>query len=347
MPHSSPPALIEAVPCARSKPTRARPSSRSPTCCPGAPTLAVLARRTYDVDPRPTAPREEQSPLVTAPLDDPELPGLLAADPDFHPQAAHRRRLAGPRVRPGARPTANVLSASPATSNGSPSSASAPARSDRAARSASPSRPARPGPAVLRPRLRRPRPRRRGPPRQPARAQPPSAEHSAASTPTPRPVPLPAQPGRPRLPGRARPRRQRRFELPALEDPPDLLTPERLLCDWLDGWHRMPLPQATGWFIQLVPADRVRRHRPFVEQFDEPPLEVERGLVPDYLAEGPARPIRVPLRARLRRLARAAAAPPPRRRADRARTASTPPGPAGPSPSPPPPASNATAATPA
>ena len=37
------------------------------------------------------------------------------------------------------------------------------------------------------------------------------------------------------------------FLLPQLEDPSDLVTPERLLCDWIESWHRMPLPQATGW----------------------------------------------------------------------------------------------------
>lgn len=37
------------------------------------------------------------------------------------------------------------------------------------------------------------------------------------------------------------------LELPNLEDPADLLTPERLVLEELEAWHRMPMPQGLGW----------------------------------------------------------------------------------------------------
>lgn len=37
------------------------------------------------------------------------------------------------------------------------------------------------------------------------------------------------------------------FELPNLEDPQDLLTPETLLVNDVNRWHEMPLPRCTDW----------------------------------------------------------------------------------------------------
>lgn len=80
------------------------------------------------------------------------------------------------------------------------------------------------------------------------------------------------------------------LELPQLEDPLDLLTPERVLVGEFDRWYRMPLPQGTGWvnypwypriaYFGIVPA---------CEGFAAPPLEVERGLVSAELATGDGR----------------------------------------------------------
>ena len=38
------------------------------------------------------------------------------------------------------------------------------------------------------------------------------------------------------------------MQLPNLEDPQDLLTPERLVVGRPEDWHRQPLPQGFGWF---------------------------------------------------------------------------------------------------
>jgi hypothetical protein len=78
-----------------------------------------------------------------------------------------------------------------------------------------------------------------------------------------------------------------RLSLPLLEDPQDLLTPERIVARKIERWHRMPLPQSThwvdyGWYPRVAFFGVV----PIVDWFDEPPLEVERHLVPDYLADG-------------------------------------------------------------
>jgi hypothetical protein len=55
----------------------------------------------------------------------------------------------------------------------------------------------------------------------------------------------------------------------------------------------MPLPWATGWIdYAWYPRVAYLGVVPIVEYFDEPPLEVERGLVPDYLADGTGRMIR-------------------------------------------------------
>jgi hypothetical protein len=71
------------------------------------------------------------------------------------------------------------------------------------------------------------------------------------------------------------------LRLPNLEDPADLLTPERLVLGQMERWNQMPLPQGFGWyqktwyprcsFVGAVPA--------FVN-LDEPMREEALGLVP-------------------------------------------------------------------
>jgi hypothetical protein len=78
-----------------------------------------------------------------------------------------------------------------------------------------------------------------------------------------------------------------RLALPLLEDPLDPLTPTRLAAGDPLLWHRMPLPQSTGWVdYSWYPRVAFLGVVPIVDWFDEPPLEVERRLVPDYLADG-------------------------------------------------------------
>lgn len=75
--------------------------------------------------------------------------------------------------------------------------------------------------------------------------------------------------------------------MPQLEDPTDLLGPARLAAGWVDQWHRMPLPQATGWVdYGWYPRVAFFGVVPIVDCFDEPPLEVERGLAPAFLRDG-------------------------------------------------------------
>lgn len=77
------------------------------------------------------------------------------------------------------------------------------------------------------------------------------------------------------------------LELPQLEDPTDLLTPGRLVVGAIDRWQHMPLPQATGWVdYGWYPRIAFGGIVPINERFDSPPLEVVRGLVPEYLADG-------------------------------------------------------------
>jgi len=77
------------------------------------------------------------------------------------------------------------------------------------------------------------------------------------------------------------------LSMPLLEDLGDPLTAERLLTHRANRWHRMPLPSITG-FIDYSWYPRVGFFGivPIVEFFDEPPLEVERGIAPGYLADG-------------------------------------------------------------
>lgn len=77
------------------------------------------------------------------------------------------------------------------------------------------------------------------------------------------------------------------LQLPQLEDPADLLTPQRIVAGTPEQWHRMPLPRGTGWVdYSWYPRIAFFGVVPVVDFFDEPPLEVERGLAPDYLADG-------------------------------------------------------------
>lgn len=70
-------------------------------------------------------------------------------------------------------------------------------------------------------------------------------------------------------------------ELPNLEDPQDLLTPDRLLVGHPGSWIYMPMPQALGWvswgwFPRAGFAGLVPQHR----QEARPIPEVARGLLP-------------------------------------------------------------------
>jgi hypothetical protein len=75
-------------------------------------------------------------------------------------------------------------------------------------------------------------------------------------------------------------------ELPNLEDPHDLLTPDRLVVGHPDRWIYMPMPQALGWmnwgwfpraaFAGLVPEYRLE---------SSPIPEVARGLMPREVLE--------------------------------------------------------------
>lgn len=77
--------------------------------------------------------------------------------------------------------------------------------------------------------------------------------------------------------------------LPCLEDPDDLLTPERLAVERLDRWPAQPLPAAPGWvshawfpraaYLGFLPADR-----------DVSLREVALGALPRSLLEAPPGP---------------------------------------------------------
>ncbi len=77
------------------------------------------------------------------------------------------------------------------------------------------------------------------------------------------------------------------LELPQLEGLDDILGPHRLAVGRADQWVRMPLPQGTDWvdyawypriaFLGVVPA---------CQRFDSPPAEVTLGLAPPWLAAG-------------------------------------------------------------
>ncbi|HEY8375971.1 MAG TPA: DUF2169 domain-containing protein [Nannocystis sp.] len=101
-----------------------------------------------------------------------------------------------------------------------------------------------------------------------------------------------------------------RIELPQLEDPADLLGPDRLVVGDFRQWYHMPLPQGTDWIdYGWYPRCAYFGVVPICERFDAPPAEVTRGLVraelaggdgkqlPDYpfeAASGAAPPLQVP-----------------------------------------------------
>lgn len=78
-----------------------------------------------------------------------------------------------------------------------------------------------------------------------------------------------------------------RLSLPQLEDPQDPLTPTRLAVGDPQRWYKMPLPQGTGWMdYGWYPRSAFFGVVPICERFDAPPAEVTRGLVPADLAAG-------------------------------------------------------------
>lgn len=77
------------------------------------------------------------------------------------------------------------------------------------------------------------------------------------------------------------------LELPQIEDPDDPVRTDRLAVGDFLQWHRMPLPRGTdwidyGWYPRVAMLGVV----PVAGDFDRPPAEVARGLVPPDLAAG-------------------------------------------------------------
>lgn len=69
--------------------------------------------------------------------------------------------------------------------------------------------------------------------------------------------------------------------LPNLEDPQDLLTPERIVLGERDKWNRQPLPQGFGWFQRTwYPRCSFVGSIPGDVNLDEPTREELLGLVP-------------------------------------------------------------------
>ena len=94
-------------------PTAQQVSDQLPS---GAPMLAVLAKRTYDVDPSgKCSPAEDQAPLFAGPLDDPDVPALLAIDTDLHP---YKPRTTLPSTATSTGEPAPAASRSPSASAG-------------------------------------------------------------------------------------------------------------------------------------------------------------------------------------------------------------------------------------
>jgi hypothetical protein len=77
------------------------------------------------------------------------------------------------------------------------------------------------------------------------------------------------------------------LELPNLEDPRDLLTPERLITGAPQSWHRQPLPWCFEWSVGATfPRCRFLGMEPWFPPPDGPELqEVARGFCPPGLAE--------------------------------------------------------------
>jgi hypothetical protein len=69
--------------------------------------------------------------------------------------------------------------------------------------------------------------------------------------------------------------------LPNLEDPADLLTPERVILEEPERWNRQPLPQGFGWFQKAwYPRCSFVGAMPPFTDVDEVLREEELGLVP-------------------------------------------------------------------
>jgi hypothetical protein len=69
--------------------------------------------------------------------------------------------------------------------------------------------------------------------------------------------------------------------LPNLEDPGDLLTPERVVLGEPERWNRQPLPQGLGWFQKTwYPRCSFAGAVPGFVNLDEPMREEALGLVP-------------------------------------------------------------------
>jgi hypothetical protein len=69
--------------------------------------------------------------------------------------------------------------------------------------------------------------------------------------------------------------------LPNLEDPQDLLTPDRLILGERDRWNRQPLPQGFGWFQRTwYPRCSFVGSVPGDVHLDEPMREELLGVVP-------------------------------------------------------------------
>ncbi|MDC0723397.1 DUF2169 family type VI secretion system accessory protein [Nannocystis bainbridge] len=260
----------------------------------GEPMLAVLAKRTYDVgaDGRCSL-ADEQAPLLAAPLDDPDVPDLLLADSDLHPYKprtdlvllghAHGRQ----RVRrlevlvrvPGHEHRIAVIGARTCSIEQGKLRFSDPLPIDKVPLSPLYAYGGRDRGAEA----------RHGNPL----ASPEWSRALAGADPDAlSPYRYPRNPvGRGYL-LEVDPGHDDAFELPQLEDPTDLLTPTRIVGDWLDNWHRLPLPHAGGWVhYDWYPRIAFAGMVPIVEHFDEPPLEVERELVPDLLADGTGRTV--------------------------------------------------------
>src|SRR5262249_59745124 len=71
------------------------------------------------------------------------------------------------------------------------------------------------------------------------------------------------------------------LSLPNLEDPRDLLTPERVVLEHRTRWNRQPLPQGFGWFERIwYPRCSFVGAVPGDVDLAEPLREEALGLVP-------------------------------------------------------------------
>lgn len=256
----------------------------------GAPMLAVLARRAYTVDARGVCHRaDEQSPIVVEPKMHPEHPVLLQADTDITPYKLRtdvvvhghayghgRARRLEAVIRVGGREKRIAVfgARTCALDRRGGVTISEPAALDRVELSYVNAYGGRDhGAEAL----------YGNPLKDPALARGMEGVDLDAAS----PYLYPRNPvGRGYLIEATRDAVER-LALPALEDPDDLLTPARIVAEDPLLWHRMPLPQSTGWVdYSWYPRVAFLGVVPIVDCFDEPPLEVERGLIPEYLADG-------------------------------------------------------------